>query len=62
MWERLGGSITGALSVPGDENDDRRIVVDFCAERVLCAGNIYFEHKNLYKDNRMARGKDRLER
>ena len=37
-------------------------MVDFCAERALCAGNIYFELKNLYKDNRMARGKDRLER
>ena len=60
--DRMRVSITGALSVPGGENDDRRIVVDFCAERALYAGNIYFEHKNLYKDNRVARGKDRLER
>ena len=33
-------------------------MVEFCAERGLCVGNTYFEHKNLHKYNRVARGQD----
>ena len=43
------------------ENEKGRRVVEFCAERRLCVGNIYFEHNNLYKYTRMARGKDGVE-
>ena len=32
-------SITGGFGVPGENDNDRR-VVDFCAERELCIGNI----------------------
>ena len=32
--------------------------MDFCAERGLCVGNTYFEHKILHKYTRVARGQD----
>ena len=35
----------GAFGVP-EENDNGR-VVEFCAERGLCVGNTYLEHKYL---------------
>ena len=38
-----------------------RRVVEFCAERGLCMGNAYFEHKSLHKYTRVTRGQDRLE-
>ena len=38
-------SITDAFGVPL-ENDNGRRVVKFCAERVLCVGNTYLEHKS----------------
>ena len=31
-------------------------MVDFGAERELCVGNMYFEHKSLHKYTRLARG------
>ena len=47
--------ITGASEVSG-ENENGRSGVEFCAERGLCVGKIYFEHKNLHKYRRVARG------
>ena len=35
--------------------------MEFCAERGLCMGNTYFEHKSLHKYTRVTRGQDRLE-
>ena len=32
-----------------------------CVERWQCVGNTYFEHKNLHKYTRVARGQNRLE-
>ena len=45
-------SITGAFGVPRKNKNGRR-VVEFCAERGV---NTYFEHKNLHKYTRVARG------
>ena len=47
IGDRLRAGITGAFGVPG-ENENGIRVVEFCAERVLCAVNTYFEHKNLH--------------
>ena len=49
--------ITGAFGVPG-ENENGRRVVEFCAERGMCVGNTYFEHKSLHKYTRVAMGQD----
>ena len=38
IGDRMRDGITGALKVPGD-NDNGRRVVDFCAERGLCLVN-----------------------
>ena len=35
--------------------------MEFCAERGLCVGNTYFEHKNLHKYISVARGQDGVE-
>ena len=35
--------------------------MEFCAERGLYVGNTYFEHKNLHKYTRVARGQDGVE-
>ena len=42
----MRAAITGAFRVPG-ENENGRRVVKFCAERGLCVGNTYFEHKGV---------------
>ena len=52
--------ITGTFGVPGEIENWRR-VVEFCAERGLCVGNTYFEHKSLHKYTRVARGHDGVE-
>ena len=44
----MRASITSAFGVPG-ENDNRRRVVELCAEKGLCVGNTYFERKSLHK-------------
>ena len=36
-------------------------MIDFCAERGLCVGNTYFEHKSLRKHAMLARGQDGVE-
>ena len=38
--DRTRASISVAFGVPG-ENDNGRIVMEFCAERRLCVGNIF---------------------
>ena len=42
--DRVRAGITGAFGVPG-ENDNGRRVEEFCAEKRLCVGNIYFKQK-----------------
>ena len=53
-------SIIGAFGVPG-ENDNDRIVVEFCIERGLCVGNSYFKHMSLHKYTSMVRGQGGVE-
>ena len=60
IGDRVRPSITGAFGVTG-ENDNTRRVMEFCAERGLCVGNTYFEHKSLHKYTRVARGQDGVE-
>ena len=36
-------------------------VIDLSAEKGLCLGNTYFEHKSLYRYTRLARGQDGVE-
>ena len=40
-WLEIGGGWFRLLG----ENDDGRRVIDFYAERVLCVGDTYFDHK-----------------
>ena len=54
IGDRLRQGITGAFGVPG-ENDNGRRVVEFCAERELCVGYMYFERKSLHRYTRMAK-------
>ena len=58
MGRRAG--LTGAFGVPG-ENDNGRRVMEFCAERGLCVGNTYFEHRSLHNYTRVAGGQDGVE-
>ena len=53
---RTRAAITGAFRVPEDDNGRR--VVEFCAERGLCVGNAYFNHKSLQNYTRVAREQD----
>ena len=39
IGDRVRTGITGAFGIPGDNDNDRR-VVEFWAERVVCVGNI----------------------
>ena len=39
-------------------NKNGRRVVEFCAESGLYVSNTYFEHKNLHKYTRVAKGQD----
>ena len=48
VGDRVRVGITGSFGILG-ENDNGRRVIDFCAERGLCVGNTYSEHKNLHK-------------
>ena len=43
---RTRAGITSAFGFPG-ENDNGRIVVEFCAERELCVYITYFKHISL---------------
>ena len=47
MGDRVRVSITGAFGVPGKNENGR--IVEFYAERRLCWGSTYFEHKSLQK-------------
>ena len=51
--------MAGAFGVPGDNYNLNR--AKFCAERELCVGNTYFEHKSLHKYTRVAMGQDEVE-
>ena len=53
-------SINGAVGVPGENYNGRRMV-EFYAEKEFCVGNTYFEHKNLHKYTRVVRGQDGVE-
>ena len=54
-WDRgmMRVAITGVYKIKMDYGIR---VIDFYSERELCVGNRYFEHKSLYKYNRVARG------
>ena len=58
--DRVRASITGIFGVPGENTNGRRMV-EFRAERGLCVGNKYFEHKSLHKYTRLPRGQDGVE-
>ena len=47
-------NMTGAFGAPGEKVNGIK-VVEFCAERGLCMGNTYFEHRSLHKYSRLAR-------
>ena len=47
--------VTSGFGFP-EENDNGRRVIGFCAEMGLFASNSYFEHRNLHKYTRVARG------
>ena len=57
IGDRARATITGAFRVPG-ENDNSRRVVEFCAERGMCIGNKYLEHRSLHKYTKVARDQD----
>ena len=48
LREWFGEDIANAFGVSG-ENENGRVVVDFCANRGLCMGNRYFWNKYLNK-------------
>ena len=52
--------ITNIFGDPGEKYNGRK-GLDFCAERVLCVGNTYLEHKILHKYTRVARSQDGVE-
>ena len=60
IGDRVRAGIIGVFRVPG-ENDNGRRVINFCVERWLSVSNTYFEHRNLNKDTRVARGQDGVE-
>ena len=59
IGDRMRAGITGAFGVPGENDNDRR-VVEFC-KRGLCVGNTYFKYSSLHKYTRVARGQDGVE-
>ena len=60
IGDRVRVIITGAYGVLVENANDGR-VVEFCAERRLCGGNTYFEHKSLRNYARVAWGQDGVE-
>ena len=48
IGDRVRAGITVAFGVPGEKDNERRIG-EFCAEKGLCVGNMYFEHRSLHK-------------
>ena len=60
IGDKTRASITGAFGVPR-ENDNGTRVIEFCAERGLCVGNTYFNHRSLHKYTRVIKGRDRVE-
>ena len=46
-------SITGALRIPRENYNERR-VIDFFIKRALCVGNAQFKHKKLRKYTRVS--------
>ena len=51
IGNRTRAGLTGAYGVPGENDNDRRMV-EFCAERGLCVDNTYFKHSSLHKYTR----------
>ena len=50
IGDRTRAGITGVFGVREEnDNSNSRRVVEFCAERGLCAGNTYFKHRCLHK-------------
>ena len=44
----MRAGIIDAFDIPGESDIGKR-VVKFCAERELCVGNTYLEHKSLHR-------------
>ena len=51
---RRGGGINGGFGVLGENDNERRVIIDFCAGRGLCVGDAHFEHRSLHKCTRVA--------
>ena len=60
IGDRTKVGITSAFGVPG-ENDNGRRVVEFCEEKGVYVGNIYFKHRSVYKYTRVAEGEGDVE-
>ena len=60
IGDRTRAGITGAFGVPGENDNDRRMM-EFCEERGLCVGNTHFKQRSLHKYTRVARGWDIVE-
>ena len=54
IGDRTRAGITGAF---GDDDDDGRRVVEFCAEKGLCLGSTYCNHRSVHKYTRVAEGR-----
>ena len=57
IGNRVRVGITGSVEVPR-ENGNERKMVEFCTNRRVCVGNIYFKHKSLHNYTKVARGQD----
>ena len=53
----MRAGIIDAFDIPGKSDIGKR-VEKFCAERELCVGNTYFEHKSLHKSTSVGRSQD----
>ena len=47
IGDKVRAGITSSFGAPGEQDNERR-VGEFCAERGLCVGNTYCDHKFAY--------------
>ena len=57
IGDRKKAAIIGGFGVPGEDDNGRRMV-ELCAEKGLCVGNTYFQHRSMHKYTRVAKGRD----
>ena len=60
IGDKTRAGITGAFEAAG-KNDNGRRVVEFCEEREVYVGNIYFKNRSVHKYTRGAGGRDDVE-